>query len=179
MNTERTAAGITYTLTYKPVKNINLRVRTDLSVAVSANRQVPVSAIDSFVTEKAGWIQAAMHKTALRQQIAQSEKTDWADSQCLEYFQKISLNIFPLFSHVLDAPPEIKVKLMKSRWGVCHIQKRYITLNKRLMNKPKKAVEYVILHEYVHFLHPNHKKFFHDTMKILMPDYKQREKLLF
>lgn len=38
---ERTAGGITYTLTRRRVRNINLRVRADGSVAASASPRVP------------------------------------------------------------------------------------------------------------------------------------------
>ena len=42
-----------YELQYKRVKNVNLRIRSDGSVYVSANKKVPVSFIDSFVTSRA------------------------------------------------------------------------------------------------------------------------------
>ena len=67
---------------------------------------------------------------------------------------------------------------MKSRWGSCNPGKRVITLNKRLLSYPPEALEYVVLHEYVHFLHPNHQKGFYELLGRLMPDYAQRRALL-
>ena len=46
------------------------------------------------------------------------------------------------------------------------------------MGKPRAALEYVVLHEYVHFLHPNHQAGFHAEMARLMPDYLARRALL-
>ena len=46
------------------------------------------------------------------------------------------------------------------------------------MEKPLPAQEYVVLHEYVHFLHPNHGPAFHAEMARLMPDDKARRRLL-
>lgn len=47
------AVSLTYELTYKPVKNINLRVRRDGTVAVSAPKRTAAERIDSFVLSNA------------------------------------------------------------------------------------------------------------------------------
>lgn len=43
----RHAGGIDYTLTRRRVRNLNLRVRADGSVAVSAPARVPLAAVDA------------------------------------------------------------------------------------------------------------------------------------
>lgn len=64
---------ITYTLTYKKVKNLNLRVKEDLSVWVSAPRRVSPGKIDEFVLSKGEFILSALERfgktkrTALRE----------------------------------------------------------------------------------------------------------------
>ncbi len=63
---------IKYTLTRKNVKNINLRVREDGSVVVSAPSRVAVSVIDGFVREKATFITNAQNKRC-----ANGEKKSW------------------------------------------------------------------------------------------------------
>ena len=40
---------IPYLLTRKPVKNINLRIKPDGQILVSANNTVPIEFIDSFI----------------------------------------------------------------------------------------------------------------------------------
>jgi len=74
--------------------------------------------------------------------------------------------------------PAIKIKDLKSRWGVCHIKKNEITLNLKLIFCPEECIEYVVFHEFSHFLYPNHSKDFHAFLGKLMPDYKERKKLL-
>ncbi|EPP1572745.1 M48 family metallopeptidase [Campylobacter lari] len=72
----------------------------------------------------------------------------------------------------------ICIKEMISRWGSCNHQKAYINLNLKLMQKPIKAIEYVILHELTHLIYPHHQKEFYDFLYKLMPDYKACEALL-
>lgn len=174
----RNAAGVAYELTYKKVKNINLRVTEKGMVQVSAPKRVPLREIDGFVACRTAWIFAARERLAHNVQNARDSAGLHTDEECLVAFEAVSERIYPLFAEILPQRPEIRVRLMKSRWGVCHTLKKRITLNKMLMDKPTAALEYVVLHEYVHFLHPNHQKGFHDTMARLMPDYKLRRALL-
>ena len=67
----RTVAGVTYTLTRRRVRNINLRVRADGSVAASAAPRVSVMKVDAFVASKADWVRSAQaHVAARREQEA-------------------------------------------------------------------------------------------------------------
>ena len=52
----RRAGGVEYTLTRRRVRNINLRVRADGSVAASAAPWVPASAVDAFVASRSDWV---------------------------------------------------------------------------------------------------------------------------
>lgn len=170
------AGDICYTLTRKRVKNVNLRIAPDGGVAVSAPDRMPKREIEAFLRQKAAWVQKHAARMAARPAPAPCPYTK---QECLARFLPVSDAVFPLFADLLRGQkPEIKVREMKSRWGVCHVQKRSITLNTRLAEKPPKAIEYVVLHEYVHFLHPDHGPGFHAEMARLMPDYRQRRKLL-
>ena len=54
--------AISYTLERKPVKNINLRIRADQSVYVSAPKDVNAKMVDAFVVEKSAYILRALKK---------------------------------------------------------------------------------------------------------------------
>ena len=60
----KTPAGfkITYTLTRKQVKNVNLRVKADGTVNVSASPQISLSFIDEFVLSRADFIIEALER---------------------------------------------------------------------------------------------------------------------
>ncbi len=176
--THRTAAGIDYTLARRTVKNINLRIRTDGTVAVSASPRVPVAAVDAFVAERADWITAAKAKMSARQ-AAQTAEPLPSKAEALAYFEGLSEIVFPAFATLLNGQkPVIKVRDMTSRWGVCHMSKRQITLALRLYNMPPAAQIYVVVHEYCHFLQPNHSAAFWAEVEAILPDWKARRKLL-
>ena len=66
MSTFRTVKAndkeIHYQLERKPVKNLNLRIRSDRSIYVSANSAVPIDEIDLFVISKASYISDAIER---------------------------------------------------------------------------------------------------------------------
>ena len=167
----RNVKSVSYILIYKQVKNINLRVRADGCVIVSAAKWVPVQRIDEFVAAKEEWINRMQKRF-------QIQDAPIKPDDCLTLFLQVENDIFPLFEKRLKKRPLLKVKHLKSCWGICHPKKNYITLNTQLACKEKRFIEYVILHEYVHFIYPNHQKGFHQMMASLMPDYQIRRKAL-
>ena len=62
----RAAGGVRYEFKRKRVKNINLRVRADGSVAVSAPLGAPLAQVDAFVAGRARWIEAARVRALAR-----------------------------------------------------------------------------------------------------------------
>lgn len=170
-----TLAGLEYQLTRKAVKNINLRVRQDGTVAVSAPHRLPQQEIDRFMAAHLAWIVSAQQKINRRSQQPPLPSKE----ECLALFEPISDRIYPAFAQVLGGePPQLVVRDMSSRWGVCHLQKKRITLARQLAVQPLEAVEYVILHEYCHFVHPHHQPPFWQLVARFMPDYACRRALL-
>ena len=174
----RTVAGVTYTLTRRRVRNINLRVRADGSVAVSAPLGAPLAQVDAFVAGRARWIEAARVRTLARGEEEQ-RPCSVSREDALALFTQVSDAVFPLFAQVLNGQrPVLKVRQMKTRWGVCVPAKRQITFSLRLAEKPRAAVEYVVLHEYAHFVRADHSPAFWAVVARYMPDYKARRRLL-
>lgn len=175
---ERSFSGIAYTLTRKKVKNINLRVRRDGSVAVSAPVRCPAGHIEKFIAQKSDWILQAQTRAA-QTQPQDIVACKIAPQDALRLFEQVSSEIFPLFSALLQGRrPTLKVRDMKTRWGVCKVQARQITFSLRLAEKPREAVEYVVVHEYAHFAVPNHSPAFWSVVAQVMPDYKARRAML-
>lgn len=63
------------------------------------------------------------------------------------------------------------VQKMKTKWGSCNPSKRSIRLNTDLAKKPRKCLEYIVLHEMVHFIERHHNDRFRKSMDQLLPQW--------
>ena len=69
--------------------------------------------------------------------------------------------------------PSLKIRKMTSRWGVCNIRLKTITLNLELIKRDTKYLDYVIVHELSHLIHGDHSSAFWRLVEENMPDYKK------
>lgn len=67
---------------------------------------------------------------------------------------------------------EWQVKLMKTKWGSCNIEKKRIWLNLELAKKPIHCLEYIIAHEMVHLLERRHTETFIAFMDNYLPNWR-------
>ena len=68
--------------------------------------------------------------------------------------------------------PNLVIRKMKTRWGVCNKNLKKVTLNSELIYKDIKCLDYVIVHELSHFIHFNHSKEFWKLVYENYPNYK-------
>ena len=66
----------------------------------------------------------------------------------------------------------VYVQKMKTKWGSCNPAKCSIRLNTELAKKPHECLEYVLVHEMVHFLERHHNERFKELMDRLMPQWR-------
>ena len=74
--------------------------------------------------------------------------------------------------------PNLKIRKMTTRWGVCNIKNHNVTLNYNLSKYDIKCLDYVIVHELSHFIHHNHSKDFWNLVAKYYPNYKECKKML-
>lgn len=65
--------------------------------------------------------------------------------------------------------PAIEIRRMKNRWGSCTPNGKII-LNPELIKAPARCIEYVIIHELCHLVHPNHNKQFYKLLNSILPE---------
>lgn len=68
--------------------------------------------------------------------------------------------------------PSLRIRKMTSRWGVCNIRTKVITLNLELIKRDTKYLDYVIVHELAHLVHGDHSRAFWSLVEDNMGDYK-------
>jgi len=74
--------------------------------------------------------------------------------------------------------PNLRIRQMKTRWGVCNRKNNTVTLNLELIKYSYEEINYVIVHELSHFIEFNHSKNFWNVVKKYCPDYSKIRKKL-
>ena len=220
---------IKYELYRKNVKNLNLRIKPDGTIYVSANNRISEERIESFLEEHSNFIFDALKKyeeieknkpeelkfkTGEKIKILGIERNfiveqgnknfvfcdknnfvltvkniddfelkkkvieKWEKEQATKLVTEICEAMYPYFKNYVSEFPQIKFRKMTSRWGSCQPQKNILTFNTLLIETPVECIEYVVAHEFTHFLEANHSKNFYNKLEKIMPDWKQRRNKL-
>jgi len=102
----------------------------------------------------------------------------WWKSESLKYLNALVDKFYPVVETHGVSRPKISLRKMKTLWGSCSVGKGKITFNHELTQAKPDFIEYIVLHELVHFIHPNHSKKFYAFLSKYMPDWKERKKAL-
>ena len=101
----------------------------------------------------------------------------WYRKEMKRLFQKRLDVLYSQF--VEDIPyPSLKIRKMKTRWGVCNRKNISVTLNSMLLRYSIEELDYVIIHELSHLVHFDHSRAFWNLVEKYCPDYKARRKVL-
>ena len=125
-------------------------------------------------------VKAAQQRAAARR----AQETEQPDlppkAEALAHMQALCRAYYPQFAAVCPGGqmPKIAVRDMHTRWGSCSLRTGTLAFAQRLCVMPPAAQEYVVVHEFCHFAHPNHSPAFWAAVEKVLPDYRQREKLL-
>ena len=84
---------------------------------------------------------------------------------------------YNIFEEKIPAP-NLKIRKMTSRWGVCNTKSHNVTLNSELAKYDITCLDYVCVHELSHFIYPNHQEGFWNLVGKYYPNYKKARKML-
>lgn len=98
----------------------------------------------------------------------------WWQDHALGHFETIAGEWLDLLPEFNGLRPQIAVRPLKNAWGTCYPAKQKIHLAAKLYAVSDSLMEYVILHELIHLLHPNHGPEFWAVVEIWMPDWAER-----
>src|SRR5690625_260383 len=217
-------------ISIKNVKNVNLNVKTDQTVEVSASDEVPLQFIYDLVKNKAEWIFKHVQQfedvmpfersnreyvsgesfrylgKQYRLRVRETDEEeivkyyrgfiycyvkdtnnyhrkaklmdDWYRSRAEKIYQESLNKQYPYLQKYGVEKPNIDLRQMKARWGSALIDTSTILLNTKLIKAPKHYIDYVILHELIHFKYNDHSENFYNMLYSLMPDWEKRKKIL-
>jgi predicted metal-dependent hydrolase len=69
-------------------------------------------------------------------------------------------------------PNRIQIRKMRNKWSSCS-SKDNITLNSELTRLPREITEYVIVHELLHLIVPNHGQTFKVLLSAYLPNWEE------
>ncbi len=96
----------------------------------------------------------------------------WLKKQALKIFSEHLENCYENFTRSIPHP-SLRIRKMKTRWGVCNTKTYVITLNLELITKDINCLDYVIYHELSHLVEANHSKRFWTVVEENFKDYKK------
>ena len=192
-------------ITKKKIKNIYFRIKEDLKIYVNCNYLCSEKYIEKLLLDNKEDLLKMYNDMSkkfieskdiyylgnkLNYEYATKVKIDENNAygpnieKINEYLEKNSINIFNerlnrlkiMFNNLPNF--KLKVRNMKTRWGVCNKSSMSITLNTTLIHKDVTLIDYVIIHELCHFKYMNHSVSFWKEVEKYYPYYKlARERL--
>ena len=102
----------------------------------------------------------------------------WWRKESLAFLKERVNEFYPIIKKYGKPLPKIQLRKMRTLWGSCSVNREVVTFNQYLIKAKPACIDYVVLHELVHFIYPNHSKQFYDFLSIHMPDWKTRKKVL-
>ncbi len=96
----------------------------------------------------------------------------WYKDEIIRIFDERYVYVFNHFNENIKSPI-LKIRTMKSRWGVYNRSNHTITLNSKLIEYDISKIDYVIVHELSHIIHFDHSKDFWNLVSKYCKDYKK------
>ena len=174
---KRKTEHFTYELIRAKRRSMSLKVDLDGTITVRAPYRTPVQTADWFVEGHRDWIEVRL-KAGER---IMAERPSYTDQERAEGRKRAAEAIRARCSHYAPlmgvSYGTITIREQKTRWGSCSA-KGNLNFNWKLVLMPPEILDYVVVHELCHIRHHDHSPAFYRLVKSVLPDYKERERLL-
>ena len=166
-----------YQLIRSKRKTLAIEITRDARLVVRAPLRCSQARIEQFLAEKQAWITLHLQKM---QQRRENHPEPTPEEEAL--LRKKARNLLPglvnRYAVQMDVQPAgITITGARTRFGSCSPKNR-LSFSFRLMDYPMEAIEYVVVHELAHILHKNHSAAFYAEIEKVLPDWRERNKLL-
>ena len=189
-------------------KNTYIRIKDDLTIHVTTNFLVTNNYIKKLLDNNYEFLKKNIERLKIRQEkdkqfyylgqvydiiiidIKKIEIIDnriyvksnellnrWLKKEIKRVFSERLAIIYSQFEENIPYP-NLRIRKMKTRWGVCNKKTETVTLNSELIKYSIDKLDYVIVHELSHFIHFNHSKDFWKLVSKYCPKYKNIKKEL-
>lgn len=166
-----------YTLVRSRRRTLSMELTREGTVVVRAPMKLSREKIDAFVAAHEDWLTRARARRAARL-AAHPEPTE---AECAALLARAKAELpqrVAYWSSVTGlVPTGVKITSARTRFGSCNT-KNSICFSWRLMQYPAEAVDLVVVHELCHIAHRDHGAQFYALLGSILPDYRERMKLL-
>lgn len=172
--------GLEVLVTRKRIKRINMRVKEpDGRIIISAPYITPDREVIAFVRSRRDWIDNAVARVRAKC-AAHPEPASRAEKEARRASLKRRIEErLPYIEEVTGLSCSgWTVRDMHTRWGSCNTRTHHINLSLMLATRSDAELDYVILHELVHTVVPDHGQDFYALMDRFMPGWKKIRKTL-
>lgn len=187
-------------------KNTYIRVKEDLNIYVSTNYFVTKIEIKKLLDKNYSFLSNTLKKQLQMKQkketffflgksydiiiydtkdieiindriyVKDKESLDkWLKKEIKKLFNERLNYIYSIYNEKIPYP-NLRIRKMKTRWGVCNKKTNTVTLNSELIKYSIEKLDYVIIHELSHFLYFNHSSNFWRQVEKYCPNYKKIRK---
>ena len=165
-----------FKVVYSGRKTISLCVK-DGELIVKAPYGTKKARIETLIANHQSWINKHVKK-----QMEKIEKYGNLSDERIAELRKTAKKVLPVkvayYANIMGLKyGRITITGAKTRFGSCS-SKGNIAFSYRLMMYPEEAIDYVVVHELAHLKEMNHSPAFYKIIEKVLPDYKERRKLL-
>ncbi len=190
----------------KTNKNTYIRVKKDMTIQVTTNFFTSDKQISKLITDNTSKLEKMISTQVIKNEnndgffylgkkydivyveycdisfgdkkVFINKKLDldkWYKKEATTLFKERLDYMYHCFSRKIPYPA-LRIRKMTTRWGVCNVKTKTVTLNLELMKRDIKYLDYVIVHELSHLIYANHSSNFWNLVEENMPDYKKYRK---
>ena len=168
---------MTYGIVRSRRRTVALEVTREGRVLVRAPLRMPQGEIECFVASHAAWLEKAQAKVAARQ-AAHPPLSEQKTAALRQLAKEVLPDKVAHYAAIMGVTPaSVKITSARTRFGSCS-GKNGICFSLYLMQYPEAAIDYVVVHELAHIRHHDHSPAFYAEVARVLPDYKERMKLL-
>ena len=167
--------GLPVEITRKRIKNMNMRIKEpDGHVIISVPYGTDESSVVRFVRDKRNWIDRNSARVRNRS-MAHPEPAGKAEKEVRRAALKRRIAVrLPRIEQITGLKANgWTVRDMHTRWGSCNTATHHLNFSLMLATRTDTELDYVILHELVHTVVPDHGPRFYAMMDRFMPGWKQ------
>ena len=166
-----------YTLVRSRRRTLSMELKRDGTVVVRAPLRLSAETVDAFVAAHEDWLFRARLRQAERL-AAHPEPTAEERAALIERAKAELPRRVEYWSRVTGLTPAgVKITGARTRFGSCNT-KNSLCFSWRLMQYPDEAIDLVVVHELCHIAHHDHGAGFYALLGSILPDHRERMKLL-